>query len=265
MNEIYPISRLNKGANRMSQKKDKDGLTEKQKKFVEHYEGNAVEACKLAGYSLHPDTLRQQGSKNMKCPAVLKAIEKKEEANRAKDYRQMSQAEVVSKLSEIADNPRVSASAKVAALEKLGKIHNMFKDGYRDESDTLYLEGLSTPELQEVMLKAITGYVLSGNISLGDLFDHLQSRLDARERAESPLEEQEELVEEDKPIDPYGIKESTLMKRFDLTPRQAQFALHYAGDPTKAAWKVGYPNPKKDGRQALANEHIQRAIDSLGE
>ena len=57
--------------------KQRKKLTVKQRKFVEAYEGNASEAARIAGYS--PKTAFRMGQENMQKPAILQALQEREE------------------------------------------------------------------------------------------------------------------------------------------------------------------------------------------
>lgn len=56
-----------------------EGLTEKQKRFVEAYcgeaQGNATEAARLAGYSGNTGTLASMGHENLQKPDISRAID----------------------------------------------------------------------------------------------------------------------------------------------------------------------------------------------
>ena len=53
------------------------GLTTKQKRFIECFDGNATEAARQAGYS--PRTVRTVGCENMTKPDIVAAIREREE------------------------------------------------------------------------------------------------------------------------------------------------------------------------------------------
>ena len=53
------------------------GLTTKQKRFIECFDGNATEAARQAGYS--PRTVRTVGCENMTKPDIAAAIREREE------------------------------------------------------------------------------------------------------------------------------------------------------------------------------------------
>ena len=56
-------------------------LTEKQRRFVEAYmgeaRGNATQAARMAGYSGNDNTLQTVGNDNLRKPAIAKAIEER--------------------------------------------------------------------------------------------------------------------------------------------------------------------------------------------
>jgi phage terminase small subunit len=64
--------------------RDRDGLTQRQRRFVEHYTilGNASEAARRAGYS--EATVKSAGSRLARSPAIVKALD---EANAARAQR----------------------------------------------------------------------------------------------------------------------------------------------------------------------------------
>ena len=51
--------------------------TTKQQKFVDCFEGNATEAARKAGYKGNNNTLASIGDENLRKPAILEAIEKR--------------------------------------------------------------------------------------------------------------------------------------------------------------------------------------------
>jgi hypothetical protein len=120
----------------------KEGLTTKQRLFIEHFlgaaRGNATEAARLAGYKGNDNTLSQMGAKLVRNGKIAAFI-----SNRVTEAA-MPANEVLESLSEIArapwqqftkvrydsDGEIVGATLllkdKIRALELLGKHHRLF-------------------------------------------------------------------------------------------------------------------------------------------
>lgn len=117
-----------------------DNLTEKQRRFVEAYVGeacgNATEAARLAGYDGNDNTVRSVGCENLTKPAVAAAIEElqAERAAKATMTRQQRE-ELLAKLARgEVDEPTVLKNGDIvyapvkgvvrrAAIETLGKMY----------------------------------------------------------------------------------------------------------------------------------------------
>lgn len=102
-----------------------NGLTTKQKLFVEAYLGkagfNATEAARRAGYKGNSVTLASVGYENLRIPQIARQIEiRLQEAA-------MSADEVLNHLAEIARRDEADA-ARLKALELLGKHYRLFID-----------------------------------------------------------------------------------------------------------------------------------------
>lgn len=107
-------------------RKSNDGLTMKQRKFVNAYceSGNASQSALKAGYS--ENSAESQGSRLLKNPKVIKAIELKE-----KEFEMASlitKEYVLAALKDIADDEGEQTQNKLRALENLGKYLTMFTD-----------------------------------------------------------------------------------------------------------------------------------------
>ena len=65
-------------ANKSKSKKKPRGLTYKQQLFVDHYEGNATEAARKAGYKGNNNVLGAIGGRLLRNVKVLKRVEKRQ-------------------------------------------------------------------------------------------------------------------------------------------------------------------------------------------
>ena len=122
-------------------------LTEKQRRFVQHYTGNATEAAKLAGYS--EKSAHYQGCTLLKNPNVKKALDEKiaKSAEVQKDLHQelyefwrmmMKDAD--------GDNNRIKAS------ELLAKAESMF---IQKQEITHNFQGKSKEEVIQMAIKEL--------------------------------------------------------------------------------------------------------------
>jgi phage terminase small subunit len=107
-------------------KSERDGLTMKQRKFVNAYceSGNATESAIKAGYS--PDAAHVQGSRLLKNIKIQKSIEAKE-----KEFEMASlitKEKILSEILNIAEDKEATRSEKLNALKLLGQHLAMFTD-----------------------------------------------------------------------------------------------------------------------------------------
>ena len=104
------------------------GLTVKQQRFVDSYNGNATEAARLAGYKGNDSTLCVVGGENLRKPYIIAAIKAREDKRRAKaiatrEQRQIFWTKVMrGKVEGVATRDRLRAS------ELLGKAEGDFLD-----------------------------------------------------------------------------------------------------------------------------------------
>jgi phage terminase small subunit len=109
-------------------------LTEKQRRFVEAYmgqaRGNATEAARLAGYKGSDPTLGQVGNENLKKPEIIKAIQER----RSNDPLVLTREQLQEFWSRVAlglelDGEDVAAMRdRLKATELLGKTQALFTD-----------------------------------------------------------------------------------------------------------------------------------------
>ena len=109
-------------------------LTEKQRKFVEAYmgqaNGNATEAARLAGYSGSETALGVTGHENLRKPKIASAIKKRQNGDpliASREDRQRFWTEVM-------DDPTQDMRDRLRASEILGKSSGDFIE--RIQSDT---------------------------------------------------------------------------------------------------------------------------------
>ncbi len=112
-----------------------DGLTEKQRRFVEAYvgeaQGNATQAARLAGYSGDDPTLAVAGAKLIRNGKVAEAIEaaRKPRTRRAILTRDERQA----LLTEFANDAGAEVKDRIKAIEVLGKMQGDFIEKHEVE------------------------------------------------------------------------------------------------------------------------------------
>ena len=100
------------------------GLTTKQKRFIECFDGNATEAARQAGYS--PRTVRTVGCENMTKPDIVAAIREREEKRvnsliLSREERQIFWSNVVR-------DPDEDMKNRLKAAELLGRSEGDFLD-----------------------------------------------------------------------------------------------------------------------------------------
>lgn len=102
-------------------------LTEKQRRFVEAYMGdaaaNATEAARLAGYKGDDNTLRSIGSENLTKPNIQAAIEERIE----EDPRVMSRERLTRWLSDVVEGKVLDAGDEAALRERLKAAEQLAK------------------------------------------------------------------------------------------------------------------------------------------
>ncbi len=121
----------------------------RRQRFVEAYlgeaAGNAAEAARLAGYSVH--TARSAGSRLLTLANVKADIADRQKA--LAEQSGYSAERVIQRLASIADAPvalkDIRASDQVKALELLGKAHGLFQEKERADSRITVNIGFLTP------------------------------------------------------------------------------------------------------------------------
>lgn len=102
---------------------DPDGLTIKQRAFVQAYvgkaNGNGFQAAKMAGYSGNDATVKNYAYKLLQIPKVAAAL--RGFAAKVEDATVLSVIEVKRILSDIARNPKAEDKDRIAAADKLLK------------------------------------------------------------------------------------------------------------------------------------------------
>lgn len=151
-----------------------EGLTLKQKAFVEHFTspetfGNGLRAAEKAGYKGTYSTLGVTAHDNLKNPKVQLAIQK-----RAKGI--MDANECLTELSDLArskpsKNGDVTTKDKIRSLELVGKAHNLFGENNQQN------------QLQEVanIIQSLANFGINPDAVAGRVADEIERReLEAR-------------------------------------------------------------------------------------
>lgn len=132
-------------------------MNTRRRAFVNAYlgeaKGNATKAAVIAGYS--EATARQAGSRLLTFPDVKAAIEEGQAA--ANERAGMSAQAIISELSAIAQRPveKVSAQAKLKALELVGKAQGMFRDEEKDGRVVVNIGFLNHGDMPQVSAQAM--------------------------------------------------------------------------------------------------------------
>ena len=125
------------------------GLTYKQKLFVEYYKGNNTEAARLAGYS----QAEQSGYENMNKPDVIKALQERDTFNSQIKNNIISREEMEIELSSIVRDDTAKPETRIKAMERLAKMR-----GYDKETVEVHgtIENLNDNQLDARMIEALT-------------------------------------------------------------------------------------------------------------
>ncbi len=103
-------------------------LTEKQRRFVEAYMGqacgNATEAARLAGYKGNSDTLRTVAAENLAKPNVRKSIEQRHKT----DPLVMGRKELQAMWTDVANDETVLMTHRLKASELLARSQALFTE-----------------------------------------------------------------------------------------------------------------------------------------
>lgn len=101
-----------------------DKLTSKQKKFIAAYNGNGVEAARIAGYKGNDKTLSVVASENLAKPYIAEAIQKRE--NKQIEKIATPRERLQKFWTEIMEDSAKGLSARLHASELLGKSEAVF-------------------------------------------------------------------------------------------------------------------------------------------
>lgn len=94
-------------------------LTTKQRRFVEAYDGNGVEAARSAGYAGSYSVLNQVACENLQKPAIVKAIQRRQEVE---DCRLIADRQQRQRFwSKVMQNDGEDMRARLRASELLGR------------------------------------------------------------------------------------------------------------------------------------------------
>lgn len=134
-------------------KTEKRKLSEKQRRFVEFYmgeaKGNATEACRLAGYKGTDNTLGVMAAENLEKPKIKEAIRERQENS----PEVMKRKEIQMWLSQAVRDEEMLMSHRLKAVEILARSQGMFLEQPADS--------LPRPELVKKL--AELGWVKMGN------------------------------------------------------------------------------------------------------
>jgi phage terminase small subunit len=103
-----------------------DGLTVRQRRFVELYDGNATEAAAKAGYTGTRRTLAVTGYWLMRNPKIRERVDAKQEGLLRRFH--LNREERQELRSEMAVDPDLEPSLRLKALEQLGKAEADFTE-----------------------------------------------------------------------------------------------------------------------------------------
>lgn len=101
-------------------------LTYKQRRFVDCYAGNGVEAARKAGYRGNANTLHVVAAENLRKPTILAAIEARQTVERQPDIMDRQARQRL--WSRMAQDESLSVSDRLRASELLGKSEADFTD-----------------------------------------------------------------------------------------------------------------------------------------
>lgn len=140
-------------------------LTEKQRRFVEAYMGqacgNATEAARLAGYKGSENTLAQAGNGNLRKAQIVAAIQERQE----NDPLVLSRVQLQELWSRVADGvakegePRLSWKDRLRAAELLAKSRGEFliRKETTMRGGVLVVPGMATDEQWEAEIAGASG------------------------------------------------------------------------------------------------------------
>jgi hypothetical protein len=131
--------------------KTKTNLSEKQRKFVELYNGNATETAKKAGYSGNANVLGKTGYDLLRNPKIIEALKKRDAKSAVK--RQIKSREALQMFwTEIIEDSGNQLKDRLKAAELLGKSMAMFTENVQVHG---IIEHLSDSQLIERLRSAI--------------------------------------------------------------------------------------------------------------
>jgi len=99
-----------------------EGLTYKQKLFVEYYTGNALETTRLAGYKGTDNYLGTQSYRLMQNDAIKQAIQARDKHNSQIKNNIISREEMEIELSNIVLDQSAKPETRIKAMERLAKM-----------------------------------------------------------------------------------------------------------------------------------------------
>lgn len=102
----------------------REGLTEKQRRFVEAYAetANATESARRAGYKGNDKTLGAVGAENLRKPGIAAALQKLAERRTSRAIATIDECQAI--LTEIAKSGE--DKDRIAAIDKLLKTHGAY-------------------------------------------------------------------------------------------------------------------------------------------
>jgi phage terminase small subunit len=110
--------------------KAKTNLSEKQRKFVELYDGNATETARKAGYSGNENVLGKTGYDLLRNPKIIEALKKRDAKSVVR--RQIKGREALQMFwTEIIEDNENQLKDRLKAAELLGKSMAMFTENVR--------------------------------------------------------------------------------------------------------------------------------------
>jgi len=104
----------------------KKKLTTKQKRFIDFYDGNGVEACRKAGYKGGVNTLNQVARKNLHIHTIIDAIKEREDERNSKEIATREQRQEL--WTDIMYDEEKRMSDRLRASELLAKANGDFSE-----------------------------------------------------------------------------------------------------------------------------------------
>ncbi len=145
--------------------------TERQVLFAYHFQGNATDAARKAGYSGNANTLGATGArliKDTKIRSIIQAITDMQPATI------LSPEMILIEWTKVINDPMASRPDKAKALDSLAKAHGMFIDKTisLNYNKTDRVDDLTDAELSTLLAQTVSQLVELGKVKPIELIDH---------------------------------------------------------------------------------------------